>query len=278
MMAGGQEVQPLGIIAAAGIQPVNLAQYVKSQGREVMVITLEGIADADYSALPHQVCRLGAMDSLVNFLIAAGCVDVVLAGHLKRPSLADLAPDFRAVRLVREGSLSGDDALLKAIRTDFAKDGLRVIDISEVFPSLKAQKGVMVGSAVSAKINQSINLGDSYLAHVAGYDIGQACVVQGGRIIAVEAAEGTDAMLERCAKLIDPSLVDAVMVKMLKPDQDPALDPPGIGAKTMAVAAASGVKIVAVEADGVIFVDGNMTLAAAEEFGITLIGIGRDMP
>lgn len=275
-MTKQKTLPPLGVVAGIGEQPLRLIEHLKKQKRGLVLITLKGISDGDYSDFPHQNFAIGALNSAVEHFKSAGCVEVVFAGYLRRPSLASIEPDLRLAKLLGKVLFSGDDSILRAVRADVAKDGLKLLDIAEVLDVSKAQYGLMAGKKVSAEIKKSIKFGGRYLDGTAGFDIGQACIVQGQRILAIEAAEGTDAMIKRCASLIDPNGPQGVLVKMLKPDQDPKLDPPGIGTKTMKAAADSGIKIIAVEADGVVLVDGIKTTEAAEKLGLTLIGFRRN--
>lgn len=271
--AASDKVTPLGILATSGQAPLNLANYVTGQGRPIMVITLEGITDADFSAFPNRQQRIGAIGGMIKDFLSAGVEDVVLCGHLKRPSLAEARPDLRGSMLVVKTLMAGDNKALQIIREEFAKDGLAIIDVADVMPSMTIEEGCLVGDAPDADAMLSIDLGADYLASGQGYDIGQSCVVQGTRFVAIEAAEGTDEMLKRAKGLIDPALSPAVFVKMLKPDQDKSLDPPGIGGRTVALAADAGISIIAIEANGVIIVDGDDGINTAKKAGLTLIGI-----
>ena len=104
------------------------------------------------------------------------------------------------------------------------------------------------------------------------HDVGQTVVVQGERVVAIEAAEGTDAMISRFS-LIDRDLGAAVMIKMLKTGQDRGLDPPVIGAATISGAVNAGIGVIAIEAGGVIIADRIETIRQADVAGLTIIGI-----
>ena len=268
-----QSASPLGIIAAAGVTPLTLAQEVRRSGREVYIIALKSIADADYADYPHDVIRLGAVASIMDHFIKAGCQDIVLAGTLARPTLSAIMPDVRGAKLIGKVMAAGDDEALKILRAEFAKDGLTIVDIADFLAHDYATKGVMAGVDPDEQVMAAFDIGIQYLKAAGQFDVGQSCVVQGHRIIAVEAAEGTDAMLSRAADLADPDLKPLVMVKMLKSGQDKALDPPGFGAETVTNAAASGITFIAIEAGGVMLIDKENTLATANAIGVSIVGI-----
>ena len=270
-----QPASPLGIIAATGVTPLTLAEVVRRSGREVYIIALKSIADADFAAYPHNVIRLGAVASIMDHLIKAGCQDVVLAGKLARPALSAIMPDMRGAKLIGKVMGAGDDEALKILRDEFAKDGLTIVDIADFLAHDYATKGVMAGSEPDETVMAAFDLGVDYLEATGRFDIGQSCVVQGRRIIAVEAAEGTDATLSRVASLTDPDVTPLVMVKMLKSSQDKALDPPGFGVDTVAIAVAAGIHHIAIEAGGVILIDKDATLVKAKALGVSIFGIER---
>ena len=264
---------PLGIIAATGTVPLKLAQEVSNTGREVVVVALKSMADADYSQFNHHVIRLGAISTIITTLKNAGVVDVVMAGYFGRPKLASVLPDMRGFAFIARALTSGDDQALRVTRDEFAKDGLNIIDIANFMPHDFADQGLMTGVEPDLDTLASINCGVAYLTAAGQLDVGQSCVVEGRRIIAVEAAEGTDAMLERAGGLHDPDLSPFVMVKMLKTGQDRALDPPGIGTQTIEYAAKAGITCIAVQAGGVMIVNRDAALAKAVALGITLYGL-----
>lgn len=276
MAAGAKKMTPLGIVAASGAAPLALAEYVTGQGRDVLVVVLEGITDADFSAFATSQRRVGAIGSIFADLKQAGVRDVVLSGRFTRPSLAALQPDLRGSKIAAKALMKGDDQALKVLRDEAAKDGLMIIDIAELLPSIMAGEGLLAGPVPSEDAMAAVALGVKLLTATGSFDVGQACVVQGERVLAVEAAEGTDAMIARCKDLIDPALAPAVMVKMLKPHQDPALDPPGMGRVTIDALAAAGVAVLAVQAGGVVILDGDLALTAADKAGVTVIGIPHE--
>ena len=264
---------PLGLIAAAGSVPLTVAEQVRASGRDLVVITLKSITDADFSAFSPIEHRLGAVSAIMASLKDNGVVEVVMAGRFKRPKMAAVMPDMRGAKILSKALTMGDDQALHIVKEEFAQDGLTVIDIASILPQDYAKTGVMTGQEPDQDAMAAIALGAAYLAASSPFDVGQSCVVEGQRIIAVEAAEGTDAMLARAAGLHDADLAPLVMVKMLKKGQDRALDPPGIGVDTIKGAAKAGVSVIAVESGGVMIVAPEDTLKTAEYFGVTLYGL-----
>lgn len=266
---------PIGIIAAAGEIPVKAATALQAEGRDVYIIALKGIADADFSSFQHQQIRIGAVSEILASLKAQGCRDVLLSGKLARPSMASIFPDAKASKILLSLLSSGDNSALEVIRDIFAEEGMQIGDTSALLAGQRAGEGILAAGTNVDGMGESIATGKAVLAAMAGLDVGQAVVIQGRRVIAIEAAEGTDAMLARSKALVDPDLMPAIMVKMMKPDQNPLLDPPVIGSATVVKAAEAGILCIAVEAGSVLIADPEETLAAAEHAGVMIIGVQR---
>ena len=263
----------LAVIAGQGNIPEILALNARRLGHDVVVFRVVGQADSPYSEFETIDVPLGAVGRTRDLLVEQGCDRVVMAGKIRRPSLAQLKPDAAAVRLLASVVARGDDALLRAISGFFAEVGIETIAPDSLMPGVRMPKGAIAG-ACDPEIESDIGLGLAVLDALGTHDVGQGVVVQDGRVIAVEAAEGTDAMLDRSAALLDSSAPAAVFVKAPKAGQDQRLDPPVVGVETLRRAAAAGIGVVALKADGVVLADDPDTLrAVAVELNLAVVGI-----
>ncbi len=264
---------PIGIIAASGSTPLDIAHNLRGQGYDLIVITIDDITTVNFEDFTTYHHHIGAIGHIIDDLKKAGCEKVVFAGQLKRPALKSIKPDWRGMKIFAQVVASGDDAALKLIKKEFVKDGLEIMSINQIIPELKAKAGIIVGKPVSDDAMESIRLGSDVLHTISPFDIGQGVIVQSQRVLALEGAEGTNEMLKRSGTLIDSDAGEAVFVKMMKVGQDPYLDPPGIGAETIKHAARAKIAVIAVEAGRVVIIDMPAVLAAAERHNITIIGI-----
>jgi len=266
----------LGIIAGGGPLPGQVALAAQAAGRGVFVVALEGYAEEGViGAYPHEVVRLGAVGAAVAALRRAGCVDLVLAGPVKRPSLLDLRPDAVGARMlarVGRAAFAGDDGFLAAIVRVLGEEGFRVLGAHEVMAEALAPRGLLTRVGPDAAALSDIARGVAVLRALGVADVGQACVVQQGIVLAVEAIEGTDAMLHRAAGLARPG-PGGVLVKLVKPGQDRRADLPTLGPGTVAGARAAGLRGVAFEAEGAILIERGAMVTAADEGGLFLLGI-----
>lgn len=267
----------LGLIAGGGDLPARLLAACRARDRDVFVVALEGQADpalvADGAA--HAWARLGAAGRIISLLRDAQIDELVLAGKVERPSLGELRPDWRALRFLagRGGRLGGDDDLLNAIIGAIEREeGIRVVAPDSLLAELPAPLGVLGRCRPLAEDHDDIAIALAVARQVGALDVGQAVVVQQGRILAVEAAEGTDALIERAGRLQRPGR-GAILVKIRKPQQDGRADPPVIGPETVRRAAAGRLAGIAVEAGGTLIVDRAESIRCADESGIFLLSL-----
>jgi UDP-2,3-diacylglucosamine hydrolase len=266
----------LGIIAGGGVLPVKVAAAARAAGRGVFIVGLEGFADpAILAPWPHEIRRLGAASRIIAALRENGCQDLVMIGPVRRPSLLDLRPDVEGAKLlarIGRAAFAGDDGLLAAVIRVLTEEGFRVIGAHEIIQEVLAPAGVLTRTRPDAQAMADIHRGVHVVGLLGSADVGQACVVQQGLVLAVEAIEGTDSMLLRASELRRDG-IGGVLVKLVKPGQDKRADLPTIGIATVQNAAAAGLRGVAFEAKATILAEREACLAAADAADIFMLGL-----
>ncbi|MFD2261268.1 LpxI family protein [Lacibacterium aquatile] len=266
---------PLGILAGSGDLPRRLIAASRGRQRDVFILAVDGQTDREtVDGCAHGWFRIGAVGAMFDALHKAGVRDLVMAGKFVRPSLFSLAPDARgAALLARIGFRAlGDDGMLKLLTAELESEGFRVVSVADVLGNQSIGKGPLGQHAPNEKDDYDIERGMAVLHALAPVDVGQACVVQQGTVLAVEAAEGTDAMVERAA-LLQRGGERGVLVKLAKVQQDDRLDLPVIGADTVRKVASAGFAGIAIDGNRAILVDRDATIAAADAAGIFLVGV-----
>lgn len=268
----GASVRKLAILAGAGRLPREVAEARRSDGKPVFIVDLEGAAAEWASGFPNERVSLGQVGRVLGLLKREGCDAVTMAGGLTRPSLTKVRFDRQGLALLpRVARLfaRGDDGLLSGVADLFEEHGFPVLGAEAFLPQSVAGSGILAGVLSE---QQEITLGRSILDAMGPFDIGQAVVVCKGRCLAVEAAEGTAAMLDRVAALRSDGETGGVLVKMPKRGQDARVDRPAIGPDTIRAAVRAGLSGVAVEAGGVFVLDAPRTEGLARKSGVFLYG------
>lgn len=268
----------LGILAGSGELPARLVEACRLKGREIFLLAFEGQTDPETAAsVAHAWTRLGAAASATRILKDAGVGEVVMAGALARPSLAELRPDLRTAQwLARKGAGGlGDDGILRAIVQTLEDEGFSVVGVDEILEHLVAEPKSYGGLAPDEPALADIARGIAVARALGSADVGQGVVVQQGIVLAVEAAEGTDALLLRAGELRREG-PGGVLVKVRKPGQEHRVDLPTIGTRTVEGAAAAGLCGIAVEAGGALVMDGDAVGAAADAEGLFVVGVAID--
>jgi DUF1009 family protein len=269
----------LGILAGGGPLPGRVAAAAAAAGRKVFVIGLEGFADRHViGAWPHVFLRMGAVRSIFGALREHGCQDLVLIGPVRRPSFLDLRPDVDGAKMLARfgrAAFTGDDGLLSAVIRVLGEEGFRVLGMHEILNEALGPRGLLSRAAPGANAMADVRRGIAVTRAMGAVDVGQCCVVSAGVVIAVEAVEGTDAMLSRCGALLDALGMEkpaGVLVKSVKPGQDRRADLPTIGPDTIRHAAVAGLAGVAYDAGGTILAEREACIARSDELGLFLLG------
>lgn len=266
----------VGILAGGGPLPGQVAAAAIAAGRGVFLVGLEGYAEpAVLKPFPHAMARLGAAGQILSLLRNASVRDLVLVGPVRRPSIFDLRPDAEGVKImarVGRAAFGGDDGLLAAVVRVLAEEGFNVIGAHEILTESLGPKGLLTRIGPDAQAQADIDRGIAVLRALGPVDVGQGCIVQMGIVLAVEAIEGTDAMIRRAGPLHRPG-PGGVLVKLVKPGQDRRADLPTIGPGTIAACVAAGLRGIAFEAGGTMLTDRAATIADADTRGIFLLGV-----
>lgn len=264
----------LGIVAGGGEFPGLAIAACRAQGRPYHVLALTNHADpAVIGDAPCDWIRIGEAGTGFKKLHDAGVADVVMIGPVRRPTLKELAPDWRTTRFFAKVGLKalGDDGLLRAVVREMEEEGFRVVGIDEVLADCLAPAGPFGALTPDDQAEADIRRGWEVAKGLGALDVGQSVVVQQGIVLGVEAVEGTDALLARCADLRREG-AGGVLVKVKKPGQDRRIDLPTIGLRTVELAARAGLRGIAVEAGGTLVLGRDSIAAEADRLGLFVAG------
>lgn len=270
----------LGLFAGGGALPARIARACRARNWPVYILHITQDTDEGLADYPGKKIRIGAVGAAFEALRREGCDAVMLAGIVRRPDFQTLMPDLKGAALlprVLAAATKGDDALLSCLVKLLEEEGFAVIGADEVLGDLIAGEGALNSLKPTADDMKDIARGADVVGMLGRLDVGQGAIVCREYVLAVEAAEGTDAMLERCARLPQeirgaPDARRGVLVKAPKPGQERRVDLPVVGVRTIELAAQAGLAGVAVEAGGAIIIDGDAVLRAADAHGLFVYG------
>lgn len=266
--------RPLAIIAGRGLYPALLAQSARDQGLEVRLVALEGEAEHglldSFPAGERRTVEVGKLGDLLAALRDLGAGAAVMAGQVApRKLFSGMVPDLRLVALLARLPERNAETIFGAVAAEIEAAGVRMVDARACLDAHLASEGRMTGWLAGSVDADDLAFGVRMAREMARLDIGQSVVVARGTVIAVEAFEGTDNMLRRCAATGGREML---LVKAAKHGQDWRFDVPCFGERTLESMAEGGVRQAALEADGVLLLDKPRVLERARALGITLVG------
>jgi DUF1009 family protein len=255
---------------------------VRKRGRRVVLFAIRGWAEPKrLEAYPHHWAALGQFGTFCRLARREGCRDVVFIGSIVRPAIWRIRPDLKTLRLLPRvlGIFrGGDDHLLKGVTAIFEEHGFRLVGAHAVAPEILMPEGTLGRERPSDRDHADIARGLALLNASSPFDVGQAVVVADARVLAIEAAEGTDCMLARIAELrrsgrIAVASGRGVLVKAAKRDQDRRFDLPSIGPQTVEGAARAGLAGIAVVAGSTIVAEPERIGATADRARLFVLGV-----
>lgn len=268
----------IGLIAGGGQLPIRIIAERKALGEDFHLIRLQGLADEPLSAEQGEDIAIGEAGKIIRSLKEAHCDAVCLAGIVRRPDFSSLNVDWRGAALLpklAKAAMRGDGAILDVLVATFESENFLVVGADEIVGGLAASAGAMGKCASTPADINDISKAANIIDALGNYDVGQAAVVASGHVLAIEAAEGTDLMLARCAHLPGEegaSEKRGVLVKCPKPGQELRVDLPVIGPDTVRAAIAARLRGIAVKADAALIMNRDEMIEAADEAGLFVFG------
>jgi UDP-2,3-diacylglucosamine hydrolase len=270
----------LGLIAGNGRFPFLVLDAARGAGHQVTVIAIKEEAFPDLEkaaarapAAPVHWVSLGQLGKCIHLLEDAGVTEAVMAGQVKHTKLfADIVPDLTLASVLMKLKARNTDALISGIAQVLNDHGIKLLDSTALLAPLMAAEGVLTRRAPSVDEQTDLEFGYQMADSIAGLDIGQTIAVKSKAVVAVEAMEGTDAVIARAASLAGAGVR---IIKVAKPNQDMRFDVPVVGVSTIEGMAAVGATVLSVDAGKTLMIDGEAIVRAANDAGIAIVGRAR---
>ena len=267
----------LGLIAGNGRFPFLVLEAARGAGHDVTVIALkqETFPDlAEAAARPpasafHWI-SIGQLGTCIKVLKDAAVTQAVMAGQVKHTKLfADIVPDLTLLGVLARLKTKNTDAIISGVAGALRDEGITLVDSTAFLTPLLARDGVLTRRAPTEEERADLEIGYGVADAVAGLDIGQTIAVKSAAVVAVEAMEGTDAVIARAGQLAGAGVR---IVKVAKPNQDMRFDVPVVGVSTIEAMKAAGASALSVDAGKTLMIDGDAIIKAADEAGICIVG------
>ncbi len=266
----------LGLLAGNGRFPFLVLEAARSLGHDITIIAVKEEADADLEAaaaaptpVPIHRVSLGHLGTCLQILQQAGVTHAVMAGQVKHTKIFGVMPDLTFMSLLAKLTTRNTDALIGAVADVMRDRGIELIDSTALLTPLLAEAGVMTARRPTEAETASLTFGYRMADTIAGLDIGQTIAVKQSAVVAVEAMEGTDAVIARAGELAGPGVV---LVKVAKPRQDMRFDVPIVGVPTIQAMARAGASVLSLDAGKALMFDKTAMIAAADAAGIAIVG------
>jgi DUF1009 family protein len=267
----------LGLIAGNGRFPFLVLEAARRAGHQVTVIALKEEAFPDLEAAaarppeaPLHWVSLGQLGTCISLLKEAGVTQAVMAGQVRHTKLfADIVPDLTLLGVITRLKARNTDAIISGVADVLGEQGITLLDSTAFLAPLLAREGVLTERGPASDEQADLEFGYGVADAIAGLDIGQTIAVKSAAVVAVEAMEGTDAVIARAGQLAGRGVR---IVKVAKPRQDMRFDVPVVGVSTIEAMKAAGATLLSVDAERTLMIDGDNILMAANAAGIAIVG------
>jgi DUF1009 family protein len=275
-----KQMEPLGLIAGEGVFPYLVARGARAAGRRVTCVALAGSASPELAGECDDFHWVSVvrLSSWIRRLRTAGCSEAIMVGRVVKTRMYDrwryfrYIPDLRTARiwLTRLRYDRRPGAMLNAVADELASEGITLIDSTKFTPDELATAGVMTRRAPTAAQQVDIQTGWEICQSISKMDIGQSIAILNKDVIAVEALEGTNAMIERAGKLC--KVGGWTLVKVANSQQDMRMDVPTIGVTTIEKLREARCGCVVLEGGKTVLLEKTKVLELADRYGIAVVG------
>lgn len=265
-----------GLIAGNGRFPFLVLEGARRQGASLSVVAIKEETDRSIEEIAENVIwvGIGQLGKMISFFKSQGVSKAIMAGQVKHVQIFSGAlPDLRMVKMLFGLKQRNTDALIGGVADEMAKDGIELIDSTYFIKDQLAQEGVLTKRKPDATEKGNIEYGIKIANEIARLDLGQTIVVRAKACVAVEAMEGTDAVIKRAGELAKGKLT---VVKVAKPNQDMRFDVPVVGIPTIRTMIEAGATCLCLTPDKTLIFDKEEMLRLAEKNKISVVAAAAE--
>ena len=262
---------PYGLIAGNGRFPVLALEAAQKAGMEVVAIGIKEEASREIEPLAARYywISLGSLSKLIDICHREQITRIMMCGQVKHAKIfSSIAPDWRLVKLLASLETKNTDGLIGGVARVLAEEGIELVDSTLLLKDLLAPDGVLTRRKPSSEEMRDIEYGRKIAAALAALDLGQSVAVAERACVALEAMEGTDAMLRRAASLAEGKPLR--LVKASQRRRHLLFDVPVIGPQTVAVMRETGTTALSIDSGSTLLIDREEIIAQANHAQIAI--------
>jgi UDP-2,3-diacylglucosamine hydrolase len=263
----------LGLIAGNGRFPFLVIDGAHKAGEQVAVAAIREETDQEIESVADSLIwvGIGQLGKMLRFFKDQGVEQAIMAGQVKHVQIFSSAiPDVRMLKMLLRLPRRNTDALIGAVASELASEGIELIDSTYFLKDQLPQPGILTKRTPDARERSDIEYGLEIAHEIARLDLGQTIVVRDRACVAIEAMEGTDAVIRRAGKLVRGRLT---VVKIAKPDQDMRFDVPVVGGPTIATMSECGATCLCLTAGKTLMFDREDMIRQASRKKIAIVAL-----
>lgn len=269
-----ETIKKIGLLAGEGELPIIFADEARKKGTKVIAFAAKGIASAELNNHVDKIYWLDLSETAkLPFIFLTNRIKkLVMIGKVHKSVFfkRDFSKSEGINSLLRDSENRSDDSLLREVSKKIEKFGVTFINPVDFLSDFMPKKGTLTKRKPTDKEWEDIEFGSEMAKTLGRLDIGQTVVVQNKAILVVEAIEGTDETIKRGGQFSKGGIV---VVKMIKPNQDPRFDIPTVGIETINSLIEARASVLAIEAEKTFFINRKEAIAKADEYGISIVAI-----
>jgi hypothetical protein len=262
-----------GLIAGNGRFPLLVLEEARRRGVDIVVAAIkeETIPEIEQLSSKVEWMSVGQLGRLITFFKREQVTHALMAGQVKHHQIFRLNafPDLRMVRMLARLSTKNTDSLIGGVASELEREGITLVDSTVFLNHLLAPAGVLTRRSPTREERADIEYGLSVAVEIARLDLGQTIAVKDQAVVAVEAMEGTDAVITRAGEITRGR--GFVVVKVAKPDQDLRFDVPVIGVPTIEVMVEARATAIHVTAGKTLLLDKDELISVADQHRIAIV-------
>jgi UDP-2,3-diacylglucosamine hydrolase len=263
-----------GLIAGNGKFPFLVLAAARSQGIDMVVAAIkeETFPEIEQHASTVHWMSLGQLGKLIKTFKSEGVNRAIMAGQVKHKQIfSGIIPDLKMIQLLASLATKNTDSLIGAVAKLLEQEGIHLMDSTAFLGPLLPEPGVLTRRQPSEDEKTDLDYGYKIARELGRLDLGQSVVVCDGACVAIEAMEGTDAIIERAAGLVNGRSL--CVVKLAKPNQDLRFDVPVIGPATVRLMARLKASALAIEARKTLMIDRDELIGVADRENVTIVAV-----